>query len=131
MADVEDLRAERIDVTYRKLYDRLPHKNQGKSKYSFQRKRYEKYAILHENDKKFTINSFEQIGWLDPYRDEKTEGNFEKPTSIYDHIYGSDRMKEGFVPYVIYLPKKTIMFKIMRACIDIKDEKELWFLKKE
>ena len=40
-------------------------------------------------------------------------------------------MIEGFVPYVVYIPKKSVMFKIMRGCIECDLEKDLWFINKK
>jgi len=30
-------------------------------------------------------------------------------------------------PRLIYMPRKEILIKLMRACIQVKTEKELWF----
>ena len=48
------------------------------------------------------------------------------PDKIDDMVYGPTRYIKGFSPYCIYIPTKEIMVKIMRACVGVKDPKELW-----
>jgi hypothetical protein len=38
-----------------------------------------------------------------------------------DHKY----FEEGS-PFMLYKPRKDILFKLMRSCIDINDESKLW-----
>ena len=40
-------------------------------------------------------------------------------------IYGRTRYIDGFSPYVIYIPNKEIMLKLMRAAVGVTDESEL------
>ena len=45
-------------------------------------------------------------------------------------MYKDSRLKKDFAPFVIYVPKRCLMFKMMRACIGVKNEKDLWFMPK-
>jgi len=44
-----------------------------------------------------------------------------------DMVYGPTRYIENFSPYCVYIPKQEMMFKIMRACVNVKDPMDLWF----
>ena len=35
-------------------------------------------------------------------------------------------MIEGTMPKPIYIPKKEVMFSLMRSCVGIEDPKDLW-----
>jgi hypothetical protein len=52
--------------------------------------------------------------------------NMNIPTAVDDWVYSESRYIDGFSPYVIYVPKKEIMLKMMRACIEVKKEEDLW-----
>jgi len=65
------------------------------------------------------INDLSEIGWIDPFPKE----NKKKRNSIKDFpikegklVYGINRYTPKYSPYVIYLPKKTVMLKLQRAC---------------
>jgi hypothetical protein len=45
---------------------------------------------------------------------------------IHD-VYKFTRYLSRHSPHCIYLPTKFVMFKLMRACIDVKGVGELWF----
>ena len=51
------------------------------------------------------------------------ETEFNIPQTDEDLVYRIDRYEKGLSPKVLYFPSNFILFKIMRACIDIKDEK--------
>ena len=84
--------------------------------------------------KPFFINSFSIIGWSDPFPndDEFIKGSLDDgdgmsmPKYFTDLVYNESRYIEGFSPYCIYIPKKEIMVKIMRACIAVKCPHDLW-----
>ena len=42
-------------------------------------------------------------------------------------VYPEFRYIKGQVPYCIYIPRKEIMLKLMRACIGVTREEDLWF----
>ena len=44
-------------------------------------------------------------------------------------IYERERYFEKESPKPIYIPSRKLMLKIMRACIGVHDEKDLWFNK--
>ena len=83
----------------------------------------------------FTINSLNKIGIADPFPDsdrvitcnDDLPAEEKLPEVPSDMVYGETRYIDGFSPYCIYIPQQEIMFKLMRACIGVKDEKDLWF----
>ena len=90
---------------------------------------YEKYEMNVEQPLSNNINSFEQIAWIDPYPQETdvTDDLFKVPLYTEDLIYEHGRYHEEYQPLMIYIPRKDVMMKLMRACIGIKNERELWF----
>ena len=90
---------------------------------------YETYsaAFVHE-PKSYFINSFEQVGLQDPFPDEESayecEGRL--PTDFGDLVYARSRYEDDKSPYNLYLPNKAIMFKLMRACINVANPNKLW-----
>jgi hypothetical protein len=75
------------------------------------------------------INTFAQVGWFDPFAHEETfTATFVEPELITDMVYHQDRLIPGFIPWAIYIPRREIMFKMMRACIGIKDKHQLWYI---
>lgn len=47
-----------------------------------------------------------------------------------DLLYPENRYIEDQVPLHIYIPRKEIMFKLMRACIDVEKPEDLWIYAK-
>jgi hypothetical protein len=96
------------------------------------------YDILEEY-KPFLINSFQTIGWSDPFPDEdlaitgsQDDGlNLTIPVSIGDLVYQRSRYVKEHSPLHLYVPKKEIMLKIMRACVGIHKPQDLWFVQKK
>lgn len=74
------------------------------------------------------------IGFSDPFSndDEFIKGSLddgegiEMPKKPEDLVYFPSRYIEGFSPYCIYIPKKEIMLKLMRACICVSKVEDLW-----
>jgi len=93
-----------------------------------------KYKMIGEKNV-FNINSFSTVAWSDPFpNDDKLitgsldDGDDIKlPEKVDDWVYPESRYIKGFSPYVIYIPKKEIMLKMMRACIEVKKPEHLWF----
>ena len=93
-----------------------------------------KYKMLDEK-KVFNINSFSTVAWSDPFPndDKMITGSLDDgdditlPEKVDDWVYPESRYIKGFSPYVIYIPKKEIMLKMMRACVDVKRPEDLWF----
>ena len=86
-----------------------------------------KYELWEEEDKDYRINCFEQIGWVDPFPKENLFKSKYTKTEDYEKlVYAESRFKPDEPPQVVYIPRREIMFKIMRACIDVKHEEDLW-----
>ena len=64
-----------------------------------------------------------------PYENNKDEKLLENklPPETMELVYDRDRYMAKQSPKPIFIPNRKIMLKIMRACIGIKDEKDLWF----
>ena len=89
---------------------------------------------------KYNISSFEEIGIVDPFPDDKIQKrNFKIPqrvNEIYDIeqlVYHESRYCYNENPklkkniFCIFIPSKEVMFKLMRASIHVSSESELWF----
>ena len=82
---------------------------------------------MDKSPKKHFLNSLKTIGWSDPFpKDSRNvDGSFpdakygKVAVDEYDLIYPEGRYIEDQVPFHLYIPKREIMFKLMRACIDI------------
>jgi hypothetical protein len=85
-------------------------------------------------DKLYNINSFQTIGWNDPFpRDEllvlgsiKDHKGLRKPQNAYDLVYERRRYTPECSPQCIYIPKKEIMLKLMRSCVGVEKPQDLW-----
>ena len=51
-------------------------------------------------------------------------------TDISVLIYAKTRFIEGESPKPIFIPSRRMMLKIMRACVAVDDEKDLWYQNK-
>lgn len=77
--------------------------------------------------KPWNINSLRTIGWSDPFPKEAKllEGGYfdSRHAKIckdeFDLIYPEYRLKEDLVPLQMFIPRREIMFKLMRSCIGI------------
>jgi hypothetical protein len=67
--------------------------------------------------KSFQIESFEQIGMVDPFIESVKLKKFVKPTGPEDWAYDSERYDKGFSARQVFLPNKVMMLKMMRSCI--------------
>ena len=80
-------------------------------------------------DKSYLINSFAQINWPDPFPHEPNafKSKAGQPTSAEDMVYDLKRFDDGKkVAYVVYIPRAEMMFKMMRACLDVTEVDQLW-----
>ena len=62
---------------------------------------------------------------FDPYPFEPIETDY-----IFDEgglVYANERYVRENSPHTIYIPSRMVLFKIMRACIDISYPEYLWF----
>ena len=96
----------------------------------------EKYGLLVEEQKPYLINSFSKIGWADPFPNESLMMSDEEDRELFNQvkenplktfIYSKERTLTKESPSMVYLPNKVVMFKIMRACIDVTDKSKLWY----
>ena len=93
----------------------------------------------------FTINSFHQIGLIDPFPNDEIKEDLdsssqdsskeavetqifkrlpERPTHL---VYPLNRFRQDQSPICIYIPDKRVMLKLMRACICVTHEDQFWF----
>ena len=94
----------------------------------------EKYGLQDEN-KPHTINYFEEVGWFDPFPQTSfltnlyDAGEFECD-DITENIYPKSRVSDPEnMPKSIYIPKREMMFTMMRACVGVESEDDLFFNK--
>ena len=74
------------------------------------------------------IHSFEQVGICDPYKQELGSGKVLRPKVADDLVYPKERYhRPRQSPRCIYFPTRQLMLKIMRACVDVKTESDLWY----
>jgi hypothetical protein len=67
---------------------------------------------------------------FDPFPEEKMMLNNEEfsiPIKEDDLVYGNDRYIYKNSPNMLYFPSKSLLFKLMRACVGIVNEDDLWF----
>ena len=76
----------------------------------------------------YVINSFEEIGWPDPFPD-KIVKCMELDPMI--PVYQKERLTGPNSPPCIYLPNDELFMKMLRACINVKFIEELWINNKE
>ena len=93
-----------------------------------------KYKMTDKTEQVFLINSFWSLGWPDPYPNDEdlligsaddVPRDFRLPLKPSDDVYAPSRYIQQS-PYCIYIPKKEVMLKIMRACVAVKDPADLW-----
>ena len=94
-----------------------------------------KYNLV-DSYKPHLINSFQTIGWPDPFPNDCKEvtGSIEDghnlviPSETLDLVYLESRYYEEASPLCIYIPKKEVMLKIMRACIGATKTSDFWLI---
>jgi hypothetical protein len=57
--------------------------------------------------------------------------NLRVPTGTYDLVYQESRYYKDDSPICIYIPKKEVMLKIMRACIGVQKTTDFWLIDKK
>ena len=89
-----------------------------------------KYGLFSAEESSFHINCFKQINWPDPFPEEtlpSVECKCCVPESIEDYVYREERMNQARrSPSVQYVPSVFVMLKIMRGCINVTHNDELW-----
>jgi hypothetical protein len=69
------------------------------------------------------------VGWKDPFKNENHfTSSFKIPENIFEEMfYHESRMTEHKAPYMVYIPRREMMFKMMRLAIGIVNGYDLWF----
>ena len=127
---------------------------------------HKKYKFDQDLSKKVSwkINSFEELGLLDPFpaenieidkeddvdsKEKEEEKKDKNPKKLerrktkerlkeleaeetpleysWEFVYPLIRIDKNCSPLTVYIPKKEIMFKIMRASIEVDTEFDFWF----
>ena len=84
---------------------------------------WERYDF-NDNDQTYFINSFEEIHWSDPFVPEPK--HYHHHTSVDDLVYAESRYLADRSPVCIYIPKKSVMIKLMIACVGATKLDEIW-----
>ena len=107
--------------------------------YGIETDRYDKEIDKHLSN---VVSSFTQIGIEDPFPQEEYKFEEDIPEVCYEPTVQPETEKirwsklivdecrinmEDCSPECLYIPSKQVLLKLMRACIDVKDESELWF----
>ena len=77
------------------------------------------------NPKSPFIVSLTEIGWLDPFPDEG-EDSLKEVNEYIDQLEDHDVETKSMESFA--LPTKSVMIKIMRACIGVTSPSRLWIL---
>ena len=87
-------------------------------------------AIFEQDIAPYLVSNWESIGWNDPFPNDKeykfARQEFKMPKSVNDMVYPPHFFNPQYSPNCIYIPTRVMMFKIMRACVEVKDPGELW-----
>ena len=88
-----------------------------------------KYSVVLPEGRSWNINSFHQIGMVDPYPKESQlkEQKHQLPTQFDDGVYHEHDYTKAESPKLKYIPSADIMVQIMRACCHAKTPQQLWF----
>jgi len=83
--------------------------------------------MVDMRDVHFKINSFKQINFPDPFpKENKFKSKCGPPVTIDDEVYDALCFRESLAPFCYYVPRKEMMFKMMRACINVESPDQLW-----
>jgi hypothetical protein len=70
--------------------------------------------VKEKDFKKYNVNNLEKIGWVDKTRETPL------PMMMWEDmglVYHKSRYVEDYVPPIVFIPNKKIMFTIMISCI--------------
>ena len=83
--------------------------------------------------KTWLVNDWEDIGVSDPFPHEESTNNisFAMPETPENFVYAEERLQKEISPYCIFVPRKEVMWKMMRACIGCKETSDLWIFQDE
>ena len=93
-----------------------------------------RYNIAEQGTQSYLINGFQTIGWSDPYPEDDLfikgsldDGhNLVLPSKVEDLVYPKQRYVKEHSPFQIYIPRKEVMIKMMRACINVTEPEDVW-----
>ena len=85
---------------------------------------YENYGSIFDDvsgphNQHKNITTFEQIGLQDPFPSEPPTHRFKHPVRFDDFVYPPSKLAKNESPKLIYVPSSWVLFKLMRACIDV------------
>jgi len=68
------------------------------------------------------------MGWSDPFPDEHSSIEPELVTMLSEgqSIYHESLYNYDYSPFIIFIPSKLVMIKMMRACIAVDKKENLW-----
>ena len=84
-----------------------------------------KYGLDCPQKHSYNINALEDIGWLDQFRESPLPMKMIAPTSL---VYHKSRFEEDYIPRIVFIPNKKVMFTIMRHCLGVSQVEDLWFV---
>lgn len=94
----------------------------------------EAYEMDQERPQNHFINTFAQLGMPDPFPEEVYAFHANVPgldaaaKHYSDLVYEDFKMnREDSSPLCLYIPRKEIMLKLIRACICCKSDWDLWY----
>lgn len=74
------------------------------------------------------VNSFWSIGWPDPFPDEHSAVDQEFLRDREELVYPASRIVTEYSPLVIFIPNRVVLVKMMRACLGVSEQSELWVI---
>lgn len=123
---LKELIEERMVFMYGYLKDYYP-TNLPSDDYGTDAAFYKAFRPAIREAQSYNIWSFEQIGLFDPFPQELMDSKYEVPRTADNLVYAAHKYQEDDSPNTLYFPSKLLLFKIMKACIDVEEEKDLWF----
>ena len=87
-----------------------------------------KFELFDTECESFKINSFEQLGFADPFPSDPSglsKQQLQKfqslPKSADKLVYPESKYVQGQFPMMIFIPRTEIVLKLMKACIGLSD----------
>ena len=71
------------------------------------------------------LDPFPQEDFLSGPQDYYTPA-FVKPTYPRENVYDDHKYFEEGTPFVLYKPRKDLLFKMMRMCVNVHSDQKLW-----
>ena len=77
-------------------------------------------------NKSWNVNSFRGIGWPDPFPDEFSSCEKDFLKYRYELVYQEARYSPYYSPFMIYIPSRHVMVKLMRSCLGCETKEDFW-----